>query len=281
MSTPEEEALVGPIVDTVTSLLEGVLHDDAEAVAQQFAPDSLKRVGLSLFGLDAIGIPMGLAAKPHQLGLAAVEVGDGVAVVELRGRDSDEQDVSVCSVILGNNGTDWRIEDLWPVPADCDFTVESVLEPTVLFYNGQLQLELMNPERLGAVETQLVAGLQANGLGLHLLEQGVRIWRIFSEDMEEPVDAAAWAAGVHLAVLALDDAGPDPNTLAEHYGVPVNTVVSSFMEIAGRLGFEMQDDAQPAEAPRPSGLVDLSGKPIPPSGGTDLGGSGGIILPRG
>jgi hypothetical protein len=281
MSTPEEEALVGPIVDTVTSLLEGVLQDDSEAVARQFSPESLKLVGLSLFGLDAIGIPMGLAAKPHQLGLTAVEVGDGVAVVEIRGRDDSEQDVSVCSVILASNGTEWRIEDIWPVPADCDFTVESVLEPTVLFYNGQLQLELANPDSLNAVERILVAGLQANGVGLHLIEQGVRIWRTFSEGVEEPADKEAWAAGIHLTVLALDDAGPDPNILAEYYGVPVDSVVSSFMEIAGRLGFEPEEQPKSPEVSRPSGLLDLSGRPIPPSDGPGQDGSGGIILPRG
>jgi hypothetical protein len=262
-------------------LLEGVLGDDAAAVARKLAPDSLKRVGLSLFGLDAIGIPMGLAAKPHQLGLTAVEVGDGAAVVEIRGRDDKEQDVSVCSVILGSHGTEWRVDDIWPVPSDCDFTVETVLEPTVLFYNGQMQLELANPESLDEVERLLVAGLQAQGLGLHLIEQGARIWRLYSEGLEPTAAAPALAAGVHLATLALDDASPDPEVLADYYEVPVDTVVACFMRIAERLGFDLQEEAEPPAVDRSSGLVDLSGRPIPPSGKPGSGGPTGIILPGG
>jgi hypothetical protein len=281
MNTPEEEALVGPIVDTVTALLEGVLQEDAGAVARKLSAESLKRVGLSLFGLDAVSIPMGLAAKPHQMGLSAVEVADGVAVVEVRGRDADERDVSVCSVILGNQGMEWKVDDIWPVPADTDFSVDAVLEPTVLFYNGQLQLEVANPDNLDAVEAVLVAGLQSSGLGLHTIEQGVRLWRAFSGGSEPPEDATGWAAGAHLAALALDDASPDPDAVAAHYGVPLDLLVACFMEIASKLGFEMGEETSPPAVERPSGLVDLSGRPISPSGGPGPGRPSGIILPGG
>jgi hypothetical protein len=281
MNTPEEEALVGPIVDTVTALLEGVLQEDAGAVARKLSAESVKRVGLSLFGLDAVSIPMGLAAKPHQMGLSAVEVAEGVAVVEVRGRDADDHDVSVCSVILGNQGMEWKVDDIWPVPADTDFSIDAVLEPTVLFYNGQLQLEVANPENLDAVEVALVAGLQANRLGLHVIEQGVRLWRTFSGGLEPPEDARGWAAGVHLAVLALDEASPDPDTVAAHYGVPVEILVSCFMEIAARLGFEMEEQQRQPVVERPSGLLDVSGRPISPSSGSGPGRPSGIILPGG
>jgi hypothetical protein len=281
MNTPEEEALVGPIVDTVTALLEGVLQEDAGAVARKLSAESVKRVGLSLFGLDAVSIPMGLAAKPHQMGLSAVEVAEGVAVVEVRGRDADDRDVSVCSVILGNQGMEWKVDDIWPVPADTDFSVDAVLEPTVLFYNGQLQLEVVSPENLDAVEVALVAGLQSSALGLHVIEQGVRLWRAFSGGHEPPEDARGWAAGVHLAVLALDDASPDPDEVASHYGVPVEVLVACFMEIAARLGFEMEEQQQPPAVERPSGLLDVTGRPISPSGGSGSGRPGGIILPGG
>jgi hypothetical protein len=280
MSTPEEEALVGPIVDIVTSFLDAVLKDDETSVAQRLTSESLKRIGLSVFGLDAISIPMGLAAKPHQLGLTSVEVGDGVALVEIRGRSAAGDDASVCTVILASEMGDWRVEDIWPVPADCDFTVDSVLEPTVMFYNGQAQLSISQSAELDFVERVLIPALQADGLGLHMIEQGVKIWRAFSEGHPVEGEAQAWAAGVHLAVLALVDADPDPGDLALRYAVPEEVVAACFMQIANRLGFDRLDEEE-APVERPSGLIDLAGRPIPPSGGADRGRGGGIILPHG
>ncbi len=278
MSSRQEEAQVAPVVAPVTALIDAVLHDDVPAVLQLLSAKSLKREGLSLFGMSAIGIPLGLAANPQQVGLSMAEIGDDLAVAEVRGRNENGDDVSVSTVVLTSERGTWKIDDIWPVPADLDFSVDVILEPTVMFYNGEAQLDILHPEQLEAGDKLLIGGLQSDHLGLHMLEQGIRFWRALREDQVLAGDVRIWAAAVHMSVLALDGLEPDLDELSEMYGVPAKAITERFIEIATRLGAQAED-SPPPPVQRPSGLVDPYGRPLSQSSGPVS--SGGIILPHG
>lgn len=277
MSSRQEEALIEPIVGPVSALIDAVLHDDAPAVLQLLSEKSLKREGMALFGISAIGIPLGLAASPEQVGLSMAEVGEEMAVAEVRGRNEGGDDVSVSTVVLTSENGDWKVDDIWPVPVDLDFTVDVILEPTVMFYNGEAQLEVQQPEKLESVDRLLIGAMQADGLGLHLLEHGLRFWRTLHEENAIVGDVKSWAAAVHMAVLVLEGVEPDLAALSATYGVSEQALTARFFEIARKLGFQGGDAPPPAPVQQPSGLVDPYGRPL--SG--DRGSSSGIILPRG
>jgi hypothetical protein len=280
MSSRQEEALVEPVVAPVTALIDAVLRDDASAVLELLSENSLKREGLSLFGLSAVGIPLGFAANPQQVGLSMAEIGDDLAVAEVRGRTEGGEDVSVSTVVLASEGGKWKIDDIWPVPADLDFTVDVILEPTVMFYNGDAQLEIQNPETLEPVDRLFVGAMQADNLGLHLLEHGLRFWHTLREQHAIVGEPKSWAAAVHMSVQALEGVEPDLAELSETYGVPERAITERFVEIAQRLGFQGADELpQPQPVQQASGLVDPLGRPLRSSGGP--GSSSGIILPRG
>jgi hypothetical protein len=280
MSSRPEEALAQPVVAPVTEMIDAVVQDDLPAVLDLLSEKSLKREGLSLFGMSAMGIPLGLAASPRQLGLSMAEIGDDVAVAEVRGRNEQGDDVSVSTVVLASERGAWKVDDIWPVPADLDFTVDVILEPTVMFYNGEAQLEIQHADELDPTDRLLVSGLQADGLGLHLLEHGLRFWHSLRDDGGVSGDMEVWAAAVHMCVLALDGIEPDPDALSKAYGVPTTDITDRFIDIARRLGLSGEEPQQPVQpVQKPSGLVDPYGRPLPPSGGSTT--ASGIILPRG
>lgn len=286
MAGPSDDAAVQEIMDQVKSLLDSVMHDDPAASGAHLAQGSFVAIGLDLFGTDALRVPMGFAAEPQYLGLTSIQVGEGLAVAELRGRNASDEEVSVCSLFLSGNAGGWQVEDLWPVQADGDLQVEAIAEPTRLFYSGDLQLALRDDARLDPVERQLVPGMQGTGMGLHLLERGVHLWRSYREavapDEGEP---AAWAAGLHLAMELLDGTEPDIDAVAAQYNVPGESAIERFTAVMNQLSAEGEAGTQesaPPPPPPPSSLqiLDSSGRPIPRGGRGDQGGSG-IILPRG
>jgi hypothetical protein len=228
--------------------------------------------------MSALAVPLGLAASPQQIGLSMAEIGDDMAVAEVRGRTEQGDDVSVSTVVLVSADSAWKVDDVWPVPADLDFTVDVILEPTVRFYNGEMQLEIQSPESLDPTDMLLVNGLQQDGLGLHMVEHGLRFWHTLRAGMTVTGDLRVWAAAVHMCVLALDGIEADPASLAANYGVSPQAVTERFVQIAQHLGMMAEEDAPPPPQ-RGSGLVDPYGRPLPPSGGTTT--PGGIILPRG
>jgi hypothetical protein len=276
MASPDDDALVKPVVLAVSAFLDAVLRDDVPAITAGLTEQSLQRVGLAVFGTGALGVALGLAAQPHQVGLTSVEAGDGVAVAEVRGQNEVGDDVSASTVMLAHEAGAWKVDDIWPVPADCEFDPDLILEPTVLFYNGQAQLPIASGAVLDAVEAVLVPGLQRAGLGLQMLVQGVALWRAFRGGGAVPGDAALWAAVTHLAVLAVAAVDPNPQQVAEAYGVPMEDVAAGFGQLASRLGFGGEAEQAPPP-PASSGLVDLSGRPLLPSGSQAA--RGGIILP--
>jgi hypothetical protein len=285
MATPEEEALARQITETVASLLDGVLRDDKGAVAAHLAPEGLIGVGLTLFGMDALAVPLGLANRPHALGLTSVQASEGLAVAEVAGRDVNDRDTSICTIYLAQAGADWQVADIWPVPADYDLDIEGIAEPTVLFYTGQLQLTLAPDAELDDVEAVLVPALQRSGLGLHLIERGVHLWRLFKAAEAPPAAApTVWAAALQFAVMAMDNQDPDPELVAAQYGVPPELVVERFMQLVTQMGFspEGATSEQPQPPPAASGLVDLSGRPLSSDRpGENRHSRGGIILPGG
>jgi hypothetical protein len=285
MAGPGDDAVVQEIMDQVKSLLDSVMHDDPITSATRLAPGSFVAIGLDLFGTDALRVPMGFAAEPQYLGLTAIQVGEGLAVAELRGRNANEEEVSVCSLFLTSNADGWQVEDLWPVPADGDLQVEAIADPTRLFYSGDLQLALRDEASLDTVERQLVPSMQETGMGLHLLERAVHLWRSFKGAVApDEGDPAAWAAGLHLAMELLDGNEPDVDAVAARYHVLGEAAIDRFTAVMNQLSAEgeaePQQNASPPPPP-PSGLqiLDSSGRPIPRGGRSDQG--GGIILPRG
>jgi len=74
------------------------------------------------------------------------------------------------------------------------------------------------------VEQLLLPNLQVSGVGLHLIEQGVRLWRLFTSDAPSDNSVAAWAAGVAPGYPRTRRRGSRSNTLAALYGVPVEQV---------------------------------------------------------
>src|ERR1035437_3613330 len=168
MTSPDDDALVKPVVLAVSAFLDSVLRDDVPAITAGLTEQSLQRVGLAVFGTGALGVALGLASQPHQVGLTSVEAGDGVAVAEVRGQNEAGDDVSASTVMLAQEAGAWKVDDIWPVPADCEFDPDLILEPTVLFYNGQAQLPIASGAVLDAVEAVLVPGLQRAGLGLQM-----------------------------------------------------------------------------------------------------------------
>jgi hypothetical protein len=292
MSMSDDE-LVGRITDTVKALLETLLSNDAEAIATYLVPNSFIDIGRQLFGLDALSVPMGFAVGPHHIGLTAVQAGDGLAVVELRGRNEQEEDVSVCSVFLSQEPAGWRVEDIWPAPAEADFDATAIAEPTALFYTGDLQLALVENADLDPVEARLVPGLQHAAFGLHLIERGVHLWRTY-RGVEQPdlTDASGWAAGVQLAVELLAGHEPDPAAVAAQYRVLAETAVARFSELITLLSAEGDAEGQAGAVEPPivtpsAQILDSSGRPIssgrrPSNDGMRPGeGPGGLILPRG
>ncbi len=277
MTLRPQEAIAEPVVTPVTALIDAVLHDDVPAALAVLSERSIKREGVALFGMSALGVPLGLAANPKQIGLSMAEVGEEMAVAEVRGRDAQDEDVSVSTVVLRSENGAWMVDDIWPVPADLDFTVDVILEPTVMFYNGQMQLELEHPEEIDSADKLLLAKLQADGAGLHMLEQGLRFWHALRRDLNPAADVTAWLAATHMCVLALDGIEADPDEVAKQYGVPAKQVTDRFMEIARRLSNPEGEPAQPVQ--QSSGLVDPYGRPLPPSGGSVR--PSGIILPGG
>lgn len=283
MATPEEDALVRQIMETVAAVLDAVLRDDRAVVAAHLAPESLLGVGLDLFGMDALAVPLGLAGRPQSMGLTSVQASDDMAVAEVSGRDAQDQNTSIASVFLNRSAGVWQVGDIWPVPADSDLDLDQIAEPTVLFYTGQLQLTPVADAHMDDVEALLLPALQEDGLGLHLIERAVHLWRLFrAGNGASSAPPAAWAAALHFTVLAMDEQDPDPGPIAARYGVPTESVVERFMQLISNLGFAPEGDTAPAPPPRPSGLVDLSGRPIS-SGrpGEDRPPRGGIILPGG
>ena len=277
MSSRPEEALAEPVVAPVTGLIDAVLHDDVAAVLSLLSEKSVKREGLSLFGMSALAIALGFAANPQQVGLSMAEIGDDLAVAEVRGRNEQGDDVSVSTVVLTSEQGVWKIDDIWPVPADLDFTVDVILEPTVKFYNGEMQLEIQNADALDPADRLLVSGLQADGLGVHMLEHGLRFWHTFRFGHGIAGDIRVWAAAAHMCVLALEGVEGDPGALAETYGVSAREIAERFVEIAQYLGATADEEPPPVQ--QGSGLVDPFGRPLPPSGGSAR--PSGIILPHG
>jgi hypothetical protein len=282
MATPEEEALAREIMETVSALLDAVLRGDGSAVADSLAPESLLGVGMAIFGMDALAVPLGLANRPQSMGLTSVQAADDLAVAEVSGRDEQDRDSSVASIFLVRSGDGWQVADIWPVPSDYDLDVEHIAEPTVLFYTGQLQLTVAPDADLDEVESTLVPSLQRNGLGLHLIERSVHLWRMFKlEDGAGSAPPTVWAAALHFAALAIDGQDPDPEQVASQYGIPAEAMVERFMQVVSRMGFSPEEEAAPPP-PAASGLVDLSGRPLSAKRpGENRHPHGGIILPGG
>jgi hypothetical protein len=281
MSPSTDDPRVAPIVDAVTGLLTNVMNNNAAALARILVPDGLLSVGLSLFGLDAVAVPLGLAARPHSLGLTSIQIGEGMALAEVRGRDEHEAEVSVASVLLTGQHGAWLIEDILPVAAEGEFEVEGILDPTSAFYSGEMQLELLEDAAIDDVETVLIATLQGSSAGLHLQEQGVRLWRAYKEGNEpdEQAPPAGWAGGIHLALFSLNGSEPDLEPIAELYNVEPEQVAYCFVQLAAGLGFDQGDDQQDEPAPGGSGLLDASGRPLNSRGSQDGRTESGIFLP--
>jgi hypothetical protein len=269
-------------METVSALLDAVLRGDGSAITASLAPESLLGVGMAIFGMDALAVPLGLANRPQSMGLTSVQAANDLAVAEVSGRDEQDRDSSVASIFLVRSGNGWQVADIWPVPADYDLDVEHIAEPTVLFYTGQLQLTVTPDADLDEVESTLVPSLQRNGLGLHLIERSVHLWRMFK--LEEETGSAPptiWAAALHFAALAIDGQDPDPEQVASQYGIPAEVMVERFMQLVSRMGFSPEEEAAPPP-PAASGLVDLSGRPLSSKRpGENRHPHGGIILPGG
>lgn len=281
MSTPAEDPRVSPIVDAVTTLLTNVMNNNAADLAQTLVPDGLLSVGLSLFDLDAVAVPLGLAAHPQSLGLTSIQVGEGIAVAEVRGRGDNEAEVSVASVLLADQEGTWLIEDIWPVAADGDFDVEAILDPTSAFYSGEMQLELSEEAEIDDVESVLIATLQGASAGLHLQEQGVRLWRAFKENnvRDDQFPPEAWAGGVHLALFSMDGSEPDLEPIAELYNVQPDIVAYCFIQLATGLGFDQAEDPSDEPVQDGPGLLDASGRPLNSRAAQDGRTESGIFLP--
>lgn len=288
-----DDEMAAAVADTVKALLDALVAGDAEAVSEQLSPDSFLTVGVELFGLDALSVPLGFAATPHHIALAGIQSGEGAAIAELRGLDQEEREVAVATLFLSQGAEGgWSVDDIWPVPADSDLQAMTIAEPTSLFYTGELQLPLLEGAVLDPVERALVPGLQEGGFGMHLIERGVHLWRTYrataAPDMADP---GSWAAGTHLAVALLDGRDPDPVEVAAAYAAPMGVAVERFTALMALVSAEAgvaEEQAAPASpivTPRGPQLLDASGRPIgpgtrqSPDGPAAGRGPSGLILP--
>lgn len=284
--TMANEAVAQQIMSVVQSLLEGLVQDHYEAVSTALIPGGFLDVGRQIFGLDAVSVPLGFAVGPHHLSITTLQAGDLAAVAELQGRDAADNLVCSSSVFLSQHGDQWRIEDIWPVPVGNDLDVSEIPEPTGLFYSGDLQLEIVTDAGLDPVELLLVPGLQEAGIGLHLIERGVHLWRTFNETTApDQSEAAAWAAAVHLVLLLLEDEEPDPSAVIAAYGAHEETALQALSALVQLLNAPSSEEVAPAPTiiTPSSQLLDSSGRPIQSGrqGGSGKQGGSGIILPHG
>lgn len=278
-----DDARIAQIVERVRSLLDALLTADEQAAAAALLPGSFIKVGMDLFGIDALSVALGLAAEPHHIGITALQAGDDLAVAELRGRNEADEDVSICSMFLTPEAGEWLVADIWPVSADSDLDPESIPEPTGQFYTGDMQLPLREGAAQDQVEALLLPQVQQEGAGLHVIERGIHLWRSFRAEAPGDLgDAAGWAAGLSLAIDLLDGREPDPTSTAARFGTLPEAALTRFTTLLSLLEPPEEEELPRAQSPiltPGSTLLDASGRPIGPS--RQAGGGGGLIIPRG
>ena len=267
--TMPDDVTARQIMDTVQVLLAALVQDEADTVGSSLVPGGFIDVGRQIFGLDAVSVPLGFAAGPHHLSLTTMQAGDHAAVVELQGRDQEENQLTSSSVFLTRTGDGWQVEDIWPVAVGEDLEIERIPEPTGLFYAGDLQLEPLESASLDPVEARLVPGLQEAGIGLHLIERSIHLWRTYSEAAEPDLgDPAAWAAALHLVLLLLEEQEPDPELVVGFYGATESAAVERLSALLALLNASSgEEEEQYMEAPPPiitpsSQILDSTGRPI-------------------